>query len=184
MEDGGTLEPGGKRLTSVTVIGWLWICIAIFMALSGIMSSLMFFLFIGPEMQEAQKQLSEQAESVFFPMFLFEYFGVLSLLQVAFAIFVIFSGIMFLKLRSWARLSLEVISWLSLLYIVVFGIFWVFSWVTITGQAATGDGAEMLGAFQVIGAIMGTVICLVFAVPLGFIIRFLRGAELRQQCVY
>ena len=171
-----------RRSTSITVIGWIWICIAAFMAFSGFMASVVYYLFLGPEMQQARDQLPEQQVGPLFT-FMFEYFGVLSVFQVLFAVFIVYSAIMFLRLKAWARLSLEIITWLSLLYIVGFGLFWIVSWFSMTGQIPDDQGAEMLGAFQIFGAIMGAVITLVFAVPLGIIIKYLRGEKIREQCV-
>lgn len=110
-------------------------------------------------------------------MFMFEYFGIFSILQILFVIFIIYSGIMLLGQKSWARLSLEVVTWLSLLYIVGFGIFWVFTWISITGQVTPNENEEM------IGVIIGTIISLVFAIPLGFIIKYLRSDKTREECI-
>jgi len=111
----------------------------------------------------------------------FEYFGIIAMLQVAFGVFVIFAGVQFLKLQAWARTALETVSWLGLLYIVGFGIFWLISWTSMTTMAGPGNvQGRAPAALQVIGTVMGIVVLSVFAVPTIIVIKVLRGKPIRE----
>jgi hypothetical protein len=111
---------------------------------------------------------------------IFQYFGLIAMMQVALAIFIIIASIQFLRLRRWARTALEVIAWLGLVYIVGFGIFWVVSWIGITSNIPVTEGVSGPSPmFNIVGAVMGSVVALVWAVPLVVIIVFLRGKTIR-----
>lgn len=105
----------------------------------------------------------------------FQNFGVLVAVQCVIAVAALWAGIELLRLKAWARSAVEVLSWLGLLWTVGFGIYWVYMWVSMTGQAPADAGS-----FQVMGAAMGIVVTLIFAVPLAIMIRYLRSHEARQ----
>ena len=110
---------------------------------------------------------------------IFRYFGVLLLLQGIVALVAIWAGVSLLRLQQWARTTIEVLCWLALLYTVGFAIYWVYTWVSMPGQAPTHGAPVEPVLFQLMGAVMGVVVTAVFAVPLWIMIRYLRGAEVR-----
>ncbi len=110
---------------------------------------------------------------------IFQYFGVLLLLQGIVAVVAIWAGVSLLRLKQWARTTIEVLSWVAFLYTVGFGIFWVYMWVPMTGQVPTHGAPVNAESFQLMGAVMGVIVTAVFAVPLWIMIRYLRGAEVR-----
>jgi hypothetical protein len=168
-----------KRPTSVTVITWIFIAGAILMILSGGMGFAAFSFMkqttggIPPVPEDIPGQLGVM-------QFVFQHFELIAMVQVALAIFIIIASIQFLRLRRWGRTALEVIAWLGLVYVVGFGIFWVASWIGITSSIPLTEGTSgpppMFGIF---GAIMGSVVALIWAVPLVVIIIFLRGKTIR-----
>ena len=52
-------------------------------------------------------------------------------------------------------------------------IFWGFNWITMS----SGQGA---GHFSAMGAVMGVVITGIYAVPLGIMLKFLRGDKVKN----
>ena len=113
--------------------------------------------------------------------FVFQHFERIAMLQCAIAILVIIASIQFLRLRRWARTALEVIAWLGLVYVVGFGIFWVVSWIGITSNIPSTDGAPGPSPlFGIFGAVMVSVVTLFWAAPLVVIIIFLRGKTIRE----
>jgi hypothetical protein len=169
-----------RRPTSVTVIAWIFIAGAILMILSGGMGFAAFTFM--KQTAGGLPPLSEDIPGQLGIMkFVFQYFELIAIVQVAFAIFVMIASIQFLRLRRWARTALEVIAWLGLVYIVGFGIFWVTSWISITSGIPVTEGAPgpppLFGLF---GAVMGSMVALVWAVPLVVIIAFLRGKMIRE----
>ncbi len=173
-------EISKKRPTSITVIGWTFIVSAILMILSGGMGLMMFSLMnqMKADVPPITEELPDQFRA---PAIIFEYYVLISLFEIAGAIFVLIAGIQFLKLRKWARNALEIISWLSLVFTVVFGIYWVISWVSLSSKIPIQEGVSgvppMLGVF---GAVMGGVVTLIWAAPLVVIIYFLRGKTIKE----
>ena len=169
-----------KRPTSVTVIGWIFIAGAILMILSGGMGFAAFTFM--QQMGEEMPPFPEEAPFQFSVMeVIFQHFGLIAIVQVALAVFIIIASIQFLRLRRWARTALEVVAWLGLLYLVSFGIFWVVSWIGITSNIpSTEEAPGLFPMFNIFGAIMGSVITLFWAAPLVVIIIFLRKKTIRE----
>lgn len=109
----------------------------------------------------------------------FQNFGVLLVLQGLVALVAVWAGIALLQLKAWARTTIEVLSWLTLAYCIGFGIYWVYLWLSMTGQMPKGGGPVDTDMFQILGVVMGVVVIVAFAVPLWIMIRYLRGAEVR-----
>ena len=171
----------GKRPTSVSVIAWTWIITGGFMAFSGIMGLLMFAAI--PSLP-SQLQAPNMPQGFGFMMGMFGYFGWLVAAQLVLAVVAIVAGIQFLKLRPWARAALEILSWISLIYVVGFGVFWVSTWSLMTGQFPQQQDAPFdMETFRIIGLAMGAFITLTFAVPLAIMIKYLRGKVIREAMV-
>jgi len=167
-----------KRPTSVTVIGWIWLVMGVLMLLSSMMALFMFLAVLRPHLQEMPLPAEEGGLPWAADLFL-RNAGILFGLQATLAVYVVIAARCFLRLRSWARTSLEVISWFGLAWIVGFSIFFC---VTFIGTFASG---EVQGAppfvFIAIGVpVMVLVIAAMQGVPLAVIIRFLRGETIRR----
>jgi hypothetical protein len=169
-----------KRPTSVTVIAWIFIAGAILMILSGGMGFAAFSFMkqttggVPPVPEDIPGQLRVMKIA-------FQHFELIAMVQIALAIFIIIASIQFLRLRRSARTALEVIAWLGLVYVVGFGIFWVVSWIGITSNIPITEGTVGPSPkFNMVGAVMGSVITLCWAVPLVVIIIFLRGKTIRR----
>jgi hypothetical protein len=168
-----------KRTTSVTVIGWIFIAGAILMILSGGMGFAAFTFMkqtaggVPPVPEEILGQLRVMK-------FVFQYFELIAIVQVAFAIFVMIASIQFLMLRRWARTALEIIAWVGLVYLVGFGIAWVVSWIGITSNIPLTEGVSGPSPmFNIVGVVMGSLVTVCWVVPLVVIIIFLRGKTIR-----
>jgi hypothetical protein len=106
-------------------------------------------------------------------------FGVLLALQCVVALVAVWAGIALLQLQAWARTTIEVLCWVSLVSCVGFGIYGIYLWVSITGHIATGGLPFAADILQIIGAVVGAIVTVAFAVPFWIMIRYLRGAEVR-----
>ncbi len=157
-----------KRPTCVTVIGWAWIVIGGLTSLSAIMA-LFASLVIG-QMSQAHLEAQESIPGIF------RFFPLLAIVQIGVAVLWLVAGINFLKLKPWSRSILEASSWLLLLFVIGFGIFWLFGWVSM----ASGHGPR---GFDVMGAVMGVVITGIYAVPLGIMVKYLRGHKVRTAMI-
>lgn len=150
-----------KRPTCVTVIGWAWIIIGGFMCLSSIMA--LFGSIMMDEMAHHDPDMP----------FIFEIFSLLAIVQIGVGVLGLVSGINFLKLKAWSRKVLEGLTWLFLVFIVGFMVFWLFNWVSMT----SGDSPR---GFGIMGAAMGVFITGIYGVPLGIMLKYLRGDKIKN----
>lgn len=181
-QKGASMGPEISRPTSVTVISWVWIVIGCLMILGGAMGFFSYTMM--QEMSGGQAFPSELPPDVpgsFKPMMvIFSNFQIIAALQVFIAIIAIVSGIQFLKLRSWARTTLEGLTWLSLTYIIVFGLYWIYMWVSMTGSIPQEHMQPGMEYFKYFGVIMGTIVNLIFGAPLVIMLIKLRGSVIRN----
>ena len=150
-----------KRPTCVTVIGWAWIIIGGLMILSAIMA-----LF-------SSAMICEMAQNDPDMPFIFKIFPLIIVVQISVAALGLISGINFLKLKVWSRAVLEGLTWLLLIFIIGFMVFWVFNWVSMS----SGHGPR---SFGIMGAVMGVIISGIYGVPLGIMLKYLRGTKVRN----
>lgn len=148
------------------------------MAFSAIMGLLVFVTM--PPLPNQFPELPEMPQGLGFMMGMFRYFVWFVLAQLALAAVAIVAGIQFLQLRPWARAALEILSWASLIYVVGFGLFWISTWSTMTKQFAQQDVPIDMEMFRTVGIAIAALITLAFAIPLGIMIKYLRGKVVRQ----
>jgi hypothetical protein len=145
-----------KRPGLVLAIGWGFIVLAVFMILSGL-SGLPSAAF----MEEAVSNFSETYTGygkipALFKVFLFsiKHIRALSLLFILIAIFVLVTGIFFLKLKPWARTVLEAFSWVALVFIIGTGFLWADVWIS---------GPDSSASISMIGVTIGFIIMIIYA---------------------
>ena len=152
----------GERPTCVNVIDWVWIILGIGFVGQGVIV----LPLISRALRETHQNISLM--TVIFPPEIIPFVPFLVIASIGVGALGIVSGINFIKLKSWARAILEVLSWLFFAYMTVSGAFWVavVCWIGVT--------SVVMGAF-------GLVLCLVFyGVPLGIMLKHLRGEKVRN----
>jgi hypothetical protein len=164
-----------KRPTGITITAWLWIVIGALMLLSSVMAG-----FAYSTMRSMNMPPPSEVESGFAAMdFFFRNFLLVLGAQGVLSFVAVCAGIALLRLRSWGRTAIYVLSWIAFLYTVGFGVFWLYMWISMTGQATSARAQVGAASFQWMGAAMGAIITAVFAAPLWVMIRYLRGIEVR-----
>jgi hypothetical protein len=168
-------ESRPHRPEAVRVIGWLWLGLGALMVLSGTMGYLAHSFVMPPG-----RKLPPTPEE-FGPVisFVFKYFAEFAVLQVCFALFIVLSAVAFLRLRSWARWALQLVTWTALLYVVGFGILWLSTWFQLAGSPSAFGLPSVFRAF---GMVMGIVVTASFAVPLVIMLRYLGSEAVRSSC--
>jgi hypothetical protein len=156
-----------KRPTCVTVIGWVWIIQGAFMCFSAVMALFASVMMIS----QIPATIPNDPENQNLPA-IFRFFPLLAIVQIGAALFGIISGVNFLKLKPWSRNALEILTWLVLVFVVGFMLFWVGSWLPMTSNNAP------IG-FSMMGAIMGVVISGFYGIPLGIMLKFLRSNKVK-----
>jgi hypothetical protein len=154
-----------KRPTCVTVIGWAWIILGGLMFLSSIIG-----LFASISINQSLQADPEATKEI--PA-MFKYFSFIAVGQMGMALLGFIAGINFLKLKMWARNVLEVLTWLLLLFILGFMVYWEFNWIAMTSEHAPHG-------FDIMGAAMGIVITGIYGIPLGIMVKYLRGNKVNN----
>lgn len=151
----------GNRPTCVTVIGWAWIIIGGLMFLSAVMALL------------SSVMIGEMAQNDPEMPLIFKLFPLLAIFQIGIAAIGCICGINFLKLKTWSRSVLEVLTWLLLVFILGFMAFWLFNWMSTT----MAHGPQ---GFGIMGAVMGVIITGIYGVPLVIMLKYLRGSKVKS----
>jgi hypothetical protein len=147
------------RPTCVTVIGWAW------MVMGGLASLSAIVAFVAWSMD----LLNDPEHSLITKIYPF-----LVGLQFGIALLGFVAGINFLKLKAWSRNALEVLTWLLLILIMGFMIFWMYLWITLT----SGDPGPR--GFKIIGGVMGVLVSAFYGAPLGIMLKYLRGSKIKN----
>lgn len=151
-----------KRPTCITVIGWVWIVFGGLMVLSAVMAMVMAIIISSTAGNETE--LSP----------IFHAAPYLCVVQIIVAVLGLVSGIHFLKLKVWSRAVLEALTWLVLVYVIGFMGYAVYD-IAFSGSA---ESPVIIG--NLVGIALGVMITAVYAVPLGIMLWYLRGAKVRR----
>ncbi|HQU15250.1 MAG TPA: hypothetical protein PLO69_03975 [Gammaproteobacteria bacterium] len=166
------MRPPGVRL-----IAWMWILTGVMNAYSAVAG------WFGAGMVRGllgQAQLSPHTTvALALPLFMAHHADALGVFQLGSAALAILAGIDFLRLRAWARACLEALSWLSLAYILAGAVYWWLAWSAITAGGSVAGVAVDLAPYRTPGLVLGCVLVLAFAIPMGLVIRTLRGSAVR-----
>ena len=154
-----------KRPTCITVIGWAWIIIGGLMFLSAIMA-----LFSAVMIDRAAGADPEALRDM--PT-IFKFIPLLASIQMAVAVTGLIAGINFLKLKKWSRNILEILTWVLVVFIAGFGIYWEYGWLSMT----SGHGPR---GFDIMGAVMGLIVLGFYGIPLVFMLKYLRGDKVKN----
>ncbi len=117
-----------ERPTGVTVIGWVWIVLGGLMCFAAVLAVTSHFL------------EGDILPGMFIP--------IAGAVQSCVGVFSLYSGIAFLRLKSWSRGVLEVLTWLMLLYVVGFGAYGLYG---ILGDFEIGYIVLLAGFLGIIG---------------------------------
>ena len=103
--------------------------------------------------------------------------GIVLALHYVYAIAAIAGGVKLLRRRAWARTTLEVLTWVSLVLVAVLAVTWIVMWNSIT-MKMLGQNANTAIVWA-IGLGVDAVLAAICAVPLWKMLRFLRSAPVR-----
>ena len=167
-----------KRPGSVTTVAWIWIITGFVLALSSVIGLLSLQAMGTMGFEEIISQLpADMAPEFQVILGLINYILLLTILQGLFGIAALIGGIYFLQLRNWARMILEILTWLGLIGNVGFGVLWWFLWSRISSVS------NELFSFQdyaTAGQVVGIVVMAIVTIPLVKMIIFLRGKTVRN----
>lgn len=166
------------RPPSVPVVSWIWIVSGIFVVVSGVIGMGALSDLSGPPAGKSLHGPPTPALAVMAGLSRFLIWT--TVVQMLMAVLAIVAGIYYLKLRSWARGVLELLTWVSLAALIGFGFFWPPAWMMTSSRFLPNDGSIDLQQVKYIGAIAGVVVMVAAAVPLAMMIRSLRSKAVRE----
>ncbi len=164
------------RPMRVTLIGLAWVILGGVMCFTALRALLLSAL--TQSQARTYWGISEVFEFVpaFLPFRLASGFGfspVLLPIQLGIGILGVNSGANFLKLKKRARNVLEVLTWLLLIFVVAHSIFWTSSYLSDIPRYESP-------VFAVMGIVMGLLGIVIYGVPLGIMVMYLRGNKVRD----
>lgn len=154
-----------KRPTCITVIGWAWIILGGLMCFSSVMGLFAFIMTQG--IPSASSEIHQDLPVIF------RLFPLLAVLQMGIAVSGLVSGINFLKFKPWSRTVLEMLTWLLIVFVLVFGGFFIFQWIS-TSSKSPSFGFGIMEAAMVFG-ILG-----IYGAPLAIMVKYLRGDKVKN----
>lgn len=171
------IHSSSVRPAGIAAIAWLWIVGGILLLVSALLIWAVLSLF-GPVPPTA---VAPDGNLIDFGLIksLQSNMGMIVWIQAAIGTLSIYAGVQFLKLRSWARTAIELLTWISLVYTLVNGVYFLYMWDSIAidlSKQLLLDANEL----RILGYAMVVTLTVIFTVPLGFMIKYLRTSAVRQ----
>ena len=133
-------EEDAERPRAVTVIGRLWIVVAVLLVGKALVN-LAVWTVLKPDAPSFIKDALAQTPRFRLARPLFAHLTTVMMIQALWWIFVGIAAFALLRLRPWARVAIQGVCWFLLVYSVAFEIFWAAVWPTLP---AASPGATPL----------------------------------------
>ncbi|HEY6929185.1 MAG TPA: hypothetical protein VJA66_05865 [Thermoanaerobaculia bacterium] len=167
-------QPESQRPRAVTLIGRIWLVLAVLSLLRSV-GNLIVWTALRPAVPSLVDALNDKDPRTLFLGPIFAHFVSVNVTLAALSLAVGVCAWQLLRLRSWARPAVQVISGLALLYVVCFGLLWTWAWTRVPAESATRAHANrglLLAA--------GLALCLIFAAGFAAMIASLQSRRVRQ----
>jgi len=99
--------------------------------------------------------------------------------SIILGVFTIYTSLAFIRLRSWARLTLEIISWIGLVLSILIAVLFVFSYINSGPMLVLFDDPVFARMLNIM-IILCMAIALFFIVPNFLLVVYLRSKKVRQ----
>ena len=168
-------EEDAERPRAVTVIGRLWIVVAVLLVGKALVN-LAVWTVLKPDAPSFIRDTLAQTPRFRLVQPLFAHLTAVMMLQALWWIFVGIAAFALLRLRPWARVAIQGVCWFLLVYSVAFEIFWTAVWPTLPA----GPGAMPLGAsYRTVALVAGLTVGAAAVAGLIGMIFLLRGPRVR-----
>jgi hypothetical protein len=169
-------EEGAERPRAVTVIGRLWLIVAVLL-LGKALVNLAVWTVLKPDAPSFIKDALAQTPRFRLVRPLFAHLTTVMMTQALWWIFVGIAAFALLGLRPWARVAIQWVCYFLLVYSVAFEIFWAAVWPTLPAGSA---GAMTLEAsYRTVALVAGLTVGAAAAAGLIWMIVLLRGPRVR-----
>ncbi len=167
-----------ERPTSVSVIGWIWLVFAAYLLVRSLFDLVAWRVLapLRPTLLAAFPAVAPGLERL---SVLFEYISVFHAAKALFAAFTVVAAWRLLTLREWARVAMQVVSSVELVYVLCFAAFWIWLWPRVA--AAKAHDPEFAGhSYGTLGLVGGLAVCALLAAALVAQIALLRTKRVRE----
>lgn len=162
----------------MTIIGGLFILIGSLMFVSGTLDLVAFEKLGSVKMVNATPAIRETPAAFRAVLELYQQnFMLVTLAQVVVSLFMVFSGVFFLKLHGWARTVLEVLSWIGLVYVLAVEVFYITTWMGFVAGPVVDGISKGAVSFMLLGVVLGTAL---WGILLAAIVKYLRGKVVKD----
>ena len=169
-------EEAAERPKAVTIIGRLWLVVAVLL-LGKAFVNLAIWTVLKPDAPSFIRDALAEAPQLRFVRPLLTHMTAVMTLQALWWIFVGVTAFALLRLRPWARVAIQGICCVLLLYSVGFEILWAAVWPTLP---AHGAGAMALGtSYRTLALVGGLTVSAALSAGLVWMIVLLRGRSVR-----
>ena len=164
------------RPFSISVIGWVFAIIG-----GQLMIGALGFFIINTRMDVLFENTVFKENAFFLDIFvgIYKNYILVSSIQFLLGLYLLISGIYFLKLRAWARSAVEAICWVMLFFLIVFAVYWVFMWIDFSGNVLESTKID-LSLLKLAGIFIGIFSLAVYGGLLYVIIRLTRSTRIRS----
>jgi hypothetical protein len=170
------VEEGAERPKAVTVIGRLWLVVAVLL-LGKALVNLAVWKVLQPDAPSFIGDALAQTPSFGFLRPLLAHITAVMTVQALWWTFVGIAAFGLLRLRPWARVAILGVCCFQLVYSLGFEVFWAVVWPNLP---ARGAGALALGtSYRSLALVAGLTACAVMSAGLIWMIVLLRGPRVR-----
>jgi hypothetical protein len=166
------------RPAAVTVIGWIWLVLAVLSFLRSVVN-LVVWNVIEPVVPSPLGAGAGPLPQSGFLRPLFEHFTAVQTILAVASIVVGFSAYALLRLRRWARILIQGVCWLGLGYVTVFACFWLVFWSKVFGRASFGAPSPSAQTHRLLLLFAGLAGSIVIGAGFAAMIALLRSRRVR-----
>jgi hypothetical protein len=165
-----------ERPKAVTVIGWVWAVLGGVLALKALLN-LVTWSILHSTAPALLKAFGEQFAHVPLVQMILQHAGAVLASQASFWALVSFCAWNFLRLRPWARLAIQAVCCLGLVYAAGLLVFWVQLWRK-TGLAMRDP--SLTESHRSLALFAGIAACILLGSLFGLMLGFLQSSPLRK----
>ncbi len=172
-------EEKAERPTSVTVIGRVWLVLAVLYLLRSLVN-LVSWKLLQMGAPGLLRTIAEQSPYAWFLRPLFRHLTALMSAEAIVSAVVGFSAYQLLRLRPWARVIMQAVCWFGLAFVASLAAFWAWFWPKAAAAEGAADPSFSAHSYGNIGLIAGVAIGLAFGAGLAVMIALLRSSKVRE----
>ena len=170
-------DESGGRPRAVTVIGWLWVIVALF-SIAKALVNLVVWKVLEPAAPSLFGDVAARAPQIPFLRPLLAHLTLVVSAQALWWTAVGVAAFGLLRLRPWARVTIQGVCWALLAYVAAFAAFWATVWPRLPARGAfSASSATSFRAGEFVG---GFVALVIVGAALITMIVLLRSSRVRE----